>query len=113
MVTQISEELVWNQIVARAWGDHDFMSRLMSDSRTVLREYDLEVPTNQAIEVIVGKEVKIDDTQEIRRFVLPPVPSQNLTEEDLDGNPAVAWYCYSSCYGCGRCGYCGCRCYCY
>jgi len=29
MIAQVSEELLWNQIVARAWCDEDFMNRLL------------------------------------------------------------------------------------
>src|SRR3954447_5724279 len=60
MIAQMSEELVWNQVVARAWCDDDFMKRLLSDPRAVLAEYDLEVPPGTDVEVVMGTEVKID-----------------------------------------------------
>ena len=110
MIAQMSEELVWNQIVARAWCDDDFMKRLLSDPRAVLAEHDLEVPPGMEVEVVMGTEVKIDDTDNmVRRFILPAGPSQELMEEELGGD-AVAWWC--GCGGCGRCGGCGCRCRC-
>jgi hypothetical protein len=109
MIAQLSEELVWCQIVARAWCDEDLMERLLSDPRSVLGEHDLEVPPGTEVEVVLGTEVKVDDTDTVRRFVLPVGPSQELMEEELGGN-AVAWYC--GCGGCGRCGGCGCRCRC-
>ena len=110
MIAQMSEELVWNQIVARAWCDNDFMKRLLSDPRAVLAEHDLEVPPGTEVEVVLGTEVKIDDTDNlVRRFILPLGPSQELTEEELGGD-AVAWYC--GCGACGGCGGCGCRCRC-
>jgi len=56
---------------------------------------------------ISGIEVKVDDADAVRRFVLPAGPPDELTEEDLVGDP-VAWYCGA----CGRCGACGCRCRC-
>jgi hypothetical protein len=51
MIAQISEELVWSQIVARAWCDDDVMQRLLSDPRTVLAEHDVEVPPGTDVEV--------------------------------------------------------------
>jgi hypothetical protein len=104
MIAQISEELVWSEIVALAWCDEDFMQRLVSNPRAVLAEHDLEVPFDTEVEVVLGTEVKVEETAAARRFVLPASPSHDLIEEDLDG--AVAWYCG----GCGRCGGCGCRC---
>jgi hypothetical protein len=110
MIAQLSEELVWSQIVARAWCDESFMDRLLSDPQAVLAEHDLEPPPGLAFELVMGTEVKIDDTDStVRRFILPPSPSEDLMEEELGGD-AVAWYC--RCGACGRCGGCGCRCRC-
>ena len=107
MIAQLSEELVWSQIVARAWCDADFMQRLLSNPRAVLAENDLEVPPGTEVEVVLGTEVKVDDTDTVRRFILPASPSHELMEEDLVEG-AVAWCCG----GCGGCGGCGCRCRC-
>jgi hypothetical protein len=110
MIAQISEELVWSQIVARAWCDEGFMNRLLSEPRSVLAEHDLEVPPGTEVEVVLGTEVKIDTDNRVRRFILPVGPSQDLLEEELGGDAVAAWYC--GCGGCGRCGACGCRCRC-
>jgi hypothetical protein len=108
MIQQLSEELSWSQIVARAWCDEGFMKRLLSDPREVLAEYDLEAPPGTEVEVVLGTEVKVADADAVRRFILPARPPQELDEEDLVEG-AVA-YCY--CGACGRCGACGCRCRC-
>jgi hypothetical protein len=108
MIAQISEELVWSQIVARAWCDEDFMRRLLSDPRAVLAEHDLEVLPGTEVEVALGAEVKVDDIGTVRRFILPAGPPHELGEEDLAGG-AVA---YCGCGACGACGACGCRCRC-
>ena len=108
MIAQISEELGWSQVVARAWSDEDFMQRLLSDPRAVLAEHDLEVPPDTEVEVVLGTEVKVDDTGMVRRFILPANPPPDLFEEELVGDAFA--YCY--CGGCGRCGGCGCRCRC-
>jgi len=108
MIAQIPVEMVWSQIVARAWCDEAFMKRLLSDPREVLAEHDLEVLPGTDVEVLLGTDVKVEDTDSGRRFILPARPSEDLIEEDLDWG-AVA-YCYSG--ACGRCGACGCRCRC-
>jgi hypothetical protein len=108
MIAQISEELVWSQLVAQAWCDEDFMRRLLSDPRAMLAEHDLEVPPGTEVEVVLGTEVKVDDTDTVRRFILPASPPEELIEEELVGDMVA--YCY--CGGCGRCGGCGCRCRC-
>ena len=106
MIAQLSEDLLWSQIVARAWCDEGFMKRLLSDPRSVLAEHDLDVPPGTQVEVVLGTEVKVDDTDTVRRFILPANPPHELIEEDLAGG-AVAY-----CAACGRCGACGCRCRC-
>jgi hypothetical protein len=108
MIAQLSEELVWSQIVARAWCDEDFMERLLSDPRAVLAEHGLEVSPGKEVEVVLGSEVQVDETDGVLRFVLPASPPDDLIEEDLGGG-AVAW---CGCGACGRCGACGCRCHC-
>jgi hypothetical protein len=108
MIAQLSEDLLWSRIVARAWCDEIFMKRLLSDPRPVLAEYDLEVPPGTEVEVVLGTDVKVDDTDTVRRFILPASPSHELMEEELGGG-AVA---YCGCGACGRCGGCGCRCRC-
>ena len=108
MIARRSEELVWSQIGARAWCDEGFMKRLLSEPRSVLAEHDLEVPPGTEVEVVLGTEVKVDDIDTVRRFILPANPSHELMEEELGGG-AVAW---CACGACGRCAGCGCRCRC-
>jgi hypothetical protein len=99
----MSEDLVWSQIVARAWCDEDLMKRLRSDPRAVLAEHDLEVPRGTEVQVEEGTEVRLEDSDGVRHFILPASPPDELVEEDLVGT-VVAY--------CGRCGGCGCRCRC-
>ena len=103
MIQQISEDLLWSQIVARAWCDKGLMKRLLSDPRDVLSEHGLEVPEGTEVKVEAGPEVKVEGGDRVRHFVLPVRPPDELTDEDLEGR-AVAW--------CGWCGGCGCRCRC-
>ena len=104
MIQQISADLLWSQIVARAWSDEGLMKRLLSNPRDVLSEHGLELPADMDVRVEEGTEVKVvEDADRVRHFVLPVSPPDELTIEDLDGH-AVAW--------CGWCGGCGCRCRC-
>jgi hypothetical protein len=102
MIAPISEDLVWSQIVARAWCDEGFLKRLLSGPRGVLAEHDLEVPPGTEVEVVMGPEVKVEDTDAVRRFILPASPSEELMEEELVG--AVA--------SCAVCAQCACACAC-
>jgi hypothetical protein len=108
MIAQLSEELVWSQIVAQAWCDEGFMQRLLSEPRAVLAEHDLDVPPGTEVEVALGTEVRVDDADTVRRFILPASPSHELEEEELPGGTVA----YCACGACGRCGACGCRCRC-
>ena len=104
MIQQISEDLLWSQIVARAWCDEGFMRRLRSNPRDVLSEHGLEVPEGTEVKVEEGSEVKVvEGADSVRHFILAFSPPDELTEEDLDSH-AVSW--------CGWCGGCGCRCRC-
>jgi len=103
MIAQISEDLLWSQIVARAWCDEGFMKRLLSNPRDVLSEHGLEVPEDTEVRVAEGTEVKVEEDDRVRRFILPGSPPDELTDEDLVGH-TVSW--------CGWCGGGGCRCRC-
>jgi len=108
MIQRISEDLLWSQIVARAWCDEDFMKRLQLNPRAVLAEQGIEVAPGTGVEVVEGPEAKVeDDTEAGLRFILPNNPPEELTDEELVGGP-VAWFCGA----CGWCGRCGCRCRC-
>ncbi len=104
MIQEISEDLLWSQIVARAWCDEGFMKRLRSEPRPLLAEHGLEVPEGVEVQVEEGAEVHVTDGELVRRFVMPASPPDDLMDEDLAGE-AVAWYC-------GACGGCACRCAC-
>jgi hypothetical protein len=104
MIQQISADLLWSQIVARAWCDEVLMKRLLSNPRDVLSEHGLEVPEGVEIKVEEGAEVKVEEADSrVCHFTFPVNPPDDLTDESLDGH-AVAW--------CGWCGGCGCRCRC-
>jgi hypothetical protein len=104
MIQQISGDLLWSQIVAKAWCDEGLMKRLLSNPRDVLSEHGLDVPEGMNVRVEEGPEAKVEEEDGlVCHFILPINPPDELTDEDLDGH-AVSW--------CGYCGGCGCRCRC-
>jgi hypothetical protein len=117
MIQQLSEDLVWSQIVAKAWCDEGVMQRLLSDPRTVLAEHSLEVPDDTEIKVLEGTEAKVvADSDTTRHYILPRKPLDELEDEDLIGGPMAwcAWCAACRASGvCGACGRCGCRCRCW
>jgi hypothetical protein len=110
MIQQMSEDLLWSQVVARAWCDEAFKKRLLSDPRNVLAEHGMDVPQGTEVLVEEGEEVRVDDADQVRRFTFTLHPPDELTDEDL-AEGAVAWWC-GACAACGACGRCGCRCSC-
>jgi hypothetical protein len=112
MIQNVSEELLWGQLVARAWCDEALMRRLRSDPRNVLAEHGLEVPEGLEVRVVEGEEAKVaQETAAVRHFTLPAGPPGELTDEDLVGG-AVAWCFSGACAACAACGRCACRCAC-
>jgi hypothetical protein len=90
------EKHQWSQVFALAWSDDEFKQRLIDDPHSVLAEHGIEMPLSMDIKVV-------EDTATARHLVLPPPPTDELTEEELTGDAAA--YCFSG--DCGRCG-CGC-----
>jgi hypothetical protein len=92
----------WSRIVARAWADEAFRTRLLLDPRTVLREHGVELGSN--VQALVH-----ENTDDVCHFVLPQSPAGELSEEEL--SPVAGADSYSgSCHRCHRCGRCGCGC---
>jgi hypothetical protein len=109
MRQQLSEDLVWSRIVARAWCDEGLMKRLRSDPRNVLAEHGMTVPEGMEVKVVEGAEVAVvDHCGAVRCLTLPVSPPDELSDEDLIASP-VAWWC-GVCAACGVCGRCACRC---
>jgi hypothetical protein len=110
MIQQLSDELLWSQIVARAWCDEGFMERLRSDPRNVLAEHGMEVPEGVEVQVVEGPEAAVADGHDAVRYLTLPVrPPDGLSDEDLVASPAAG--CFSAaCVACGACGRCACRC---
>ena len=94
---QCFQDKQWSQIVARAWADEAFKSRLIAEPKTVLREHGLEISPEVEVKVV-------EDANEVRHFVLPANPVGELTDEEL--SPTAGADSFSG--GSGGCGGCGC-----
>jgi len=68
----------YGKLVAKAWSDAEFKAKLLADPMKVFKENSMEVPA--------GIEVRIvENTADIMHFILPPEPSDELTDEQLTG----------------------------
>jgi hypothetical protein len=80
----------WGQLVARAWGDEAFKARLLAAPAPALAEQGIRFPA--------GVEVRVhENTPTLLHLALPPKPSDELSDEQLD---AVAG---GDCFSTGLC----------
>jgi hypothetical protein len=115
MIQQLSADLLWSQIVARAWCDEGLKQRLLSDPRNVLAEHGIDVPEGIEVKVAEGEDVKVvEHPDRVLHFTFPLNPPDDLMDEDLLGGVMAG--CFSAvcaaCAACGACGRCACRCSC-
>jgi Nitrile hydratase, alpha chain len=80
---------VFSKVVAQAWSDPDYKSRLMSDPKAVLAEAGVTLDEDADIEVI-------EDTAAVRHIVIPAPPAEGeLSEDALEqvagGTTKVTW----------------------
>ncbi len=66
------------QVIARAWSDADFKAQLLTDPKTVLASYGIDLPTGLDLKIV-------ENTADTMHIVLPARPSQagDLTDADL------------------------------
>ena len=67
----------YGQLVARAWSEPAFKQRLLTDPKAVFAEHGLQVESGIELKVV-------EDTPTLSHFVLPPPPSEDLSDEKLD-----------------------------
>jgi len=111
-VQDVTQQKQWGRIVAKAWTDEGFKSRLLSEPGAVFQEHGIDVPADIQVKVVQGTDKVLQDTGNIRHFTLPPAPTVDLVDEDLVRRGAAD--CHSGgchrCHHCGHCGRCGCGC---
>jgi hypothetical protein len=72
-------QLIWGEIVARAWRDPDYKQRLIDNPKEVLIEAGSSVPDELEVRVV-------ENTSDVRYLVLPESPEKSgerLTEKAL------------------------------
>ena len=78
----------YGKLVAKAWSDAEFKMKLLADPMRVFKENSMEVP--------MGIEVRIvENTTGVMHFILPPEPSDELTDEQLA--VAAGGECWCAC----------------
>ena len=64
------------KIIARAWRDPAFKAALITNPAAALKAEGIDVPAGMAVTVL-------ENTDKHFHLVLPPVPSDELSEDDL------------------------------
>lgn len=67
----------YGKLVAKAWSDDDFKAKLLADPMAVFKENELMIP--EGIEIRM-----VENTGKVAHLILPPEPSDELTDEQLD-----------------------------
>ncbi len=75
----------YGKMVAKAWEDEAFKTKLLANPTEVFKDKGIEIP--EGIEVRM-----VENTSEIMHLVLPPAPSDELTDEELDSSVGGLYY---------------------
>ena len=76
------KEKEWAKVIAQAWADEGFKTRLLADPRSVLKENGIEFPENIKLGISEGKGDEINLT-------LPSKPADIGTIEELSQRAAA------------------------
>lgn len=114
-MTTADFEFQWGLLVARAWDDPAFKTRLLADPAGVLEEHGIRTPAGRRIEVI-DHGTAGDAADGAFRLVIPAAPvAEDLSDEELHGTataaPVAQCVVCERCYRCERCHRCGENCY--
>ena len=66
------------KIIAKAWRDPAFKAELIANPAAALKAEGIDVPAGMAVTVV-------ENTDKQFHLVLPPVPTDELSDESLDG----------------------------
>ena len=66
------------KIIAKAWRDPAFKAELIANPAAALKAEGIDVPAGMTVTVV-------ENTDKLFHLVLPPVPSDELSDEALDG----------------------------
>ena len=70
-------ENAFGKIVAKAWRDPAFKVELIANPAAALKAEGIDVPAGMTVTVV-------ENTDKLFHLVLPPVPSDELSDEALD-----------------------------
>jgi len=82
------------KIIAKAWRDPAFKAELIANPAAALKAEGIDVPAGMTVTVL-------ENTDKQFHLVLPPAPSGELSEDDLEAvagggsknpNPAMRWF---------------------
>jgi hypothetical protein len=76
----------FGKIIAKAWRDPAFKAELIANPAAALKAEGIDVPAGMTVTVL-------ENTDELFHLVLPPVPSDELSDEALDAVAGGVWYC--------------------
>lgn len=65
------------QLISKAWSDESFKARLLSDPMSVMKGNGIAVPEGITVKAV-------ENTEEVFHLVIPPKPSKELSDPDLD-----------------------------
>jgi hypothetical protein len=75
----------FGKIIAKAWRDPAFKAELIANPAAALKAEGIDVPAGMAVTVL-------ENTDKQFHLVLPPVATDELSDEALDGVAGGAWY---------------------
>ena len=78
------------QLIARCWAEPEFKARLLADATGTLKAEGYPVPEGHVIQVV-------ESTTNQSYFVIPPAPSNDLSDESLDQVAGGFFCCWCYC----------------
>ena len=86
-------DTTFGKIIAKAWRDPAFKAELIANPAAALKAEGIDVPAGMAVTVV-------ENTDKQVHLVLPPVPTDEIPDEELDGIVGgSAWTIFKSYLG--------------
>jgi hypothetical protein len=83
----LENDTVFGKIIAEAWRDPAFKAALIANPAAALKAEGIDVPAGMAVTVL-------ENTDKQFHLILPPVPSDALSDEALDAVAGGLFRCY-------------------
>ncbi|MBI5524047.1 MAG: NHLP leader peptide family natural product precursor [Desulfarculus sp.] len=85
---------LWAKVVAKAWADEAFKTKLIKDPAAVLKAEGIELPQGAQIKVV-------EDAAALRHLVLPAMPAEAASLDEAVRNERLAAEGYCGSMGSG------------